>query len=132
VTASSIASSRTQTISPAAASTPSTSARAVVSIDAGAYTPEMPRPISAGVFGIARTTRSNPPSQRAMSAIRVPAAIESTVAPDACSSGASDSHAIRICCGLTARTTIVARASASDDGASNSATPRKRSARRVR
>ena len=38
----------------------------------------MPLPTIAGVFGIARTMRSKPPSHCAMSALRVPAAIDST------------------------------------------------------
>jgi hypothetical protein len=88
-------------------------------------------PISAGVFGIARTIRSKR-VHRAISAIRVPAAIDSSVASLDASGGASASHAARICCGFTASTTRLAPSTASRVGASYVWTPAKRASSRAR
>ena len=65
----------------------------------------MPRPIAAGVFGMARTIGVPAPSAASKARIGVPAAIErNSVLPPP--SAASRGSASAIICGLTARTAM--------------------------
>ena len=63
----------------------------------------MPRPIAAGVFGIARTTL--PPQTSRSAAMGVPAMIETT-SVEAPTNGFSAGPASRNICGLTATTNV--------------------------
>ncbi len=75
----------------------------------------MPSPISAGVLGMARTTRSLPVA-RAIASLRMPAITDRCSAPPTC--GAHGAAASRKTCGLTAHTTMSAPASAAPPVAS--------------
>ena len=115
VTTSSRLSSLTQTTSPTALRIRSASARSSVRDASKSARPVTPRPISAGVFGMLRTMRRCPPSQRERSLERMPAATLTTSGP--LNKAAIESATSRICCGLTARTTISAESNAAEQGA---------------
>ncbi|MGF6655640.1 hypothetical protein OKW34_006230 [Paraburkholderia youngii] len=104
MTASIFASSSNQTVSPTAPSTCDASARPASSTLPLATRPVTPMPISAGVFGITRTMRLWPFSQRDMSPMRMPATML-TISCDARRCAASVSATLFRICGFTASTT---------------------------
>ena len=97
------ASSSSHSVSPTARITVSAAARSASSTPGAANRPDMPLPTIAGVFGITRTMRLWPDSQRDSASARMPAAIDTTSAPS--SLPASWVQTSRSTCGLTASTT---------------------------
>jgi hypothetical protein len=90
-----------------------TMARCVSSSDRGAYTPVAPAPLSAGRFGIARATATPGPHQPAMSARRMPAAMDNTSGLLTASAATSVCVVTAMSCGFTASTTTAAPSTAS-------------------
>ena len=88
----------------------------------------MPAPTRAGVLGMARTTLWWPPSQRAMSPARTPAAME-TMSCSGRGAGRAVSTS-RNCCGFTARTTTSAAMVAADSAATATENSRRSQSRR--
>src|SRR6056297_1353084 len=107
VAASIIDSSSTHRVGPAADSTSSARSRAGVARSLAQST-LMPSPISAGWLGMQRTTARPPPSQRSMSALRMPAATETTSGAEACTVSASAGSTRAIICGFTDSTSTCA------------------------
>jgi len=77
-----------------------------------AYSPEAPAPTSDGVLGMQRITARPPPSQSSRVSAVSPAATETISGLRACTASRRAVQTSRMICGLTARTTTSALATA--------------------